>query len=98
MYLFLIALDVCCYAWAFSSCECRLLFVVMHALITAVASLTAEHSLYSIGSVVVVHGFSCSSACGIFPDQRLNWCPCVARQTLNHWTTRVYTLDFEGLM
>ena len=45
MYLFLIALDVCCYAWAFSSCECRLLFVVMHALITAVASLTAEHSL-----------------------------------------------------
>ena len=45
-----------------------------------------------------MHGFSCSSACGIFPDQRLNWCPCVARQTLNHWTTRVYTLDFEGLM
>ena len=24
-----------------------------------------------VGSVVVVHGFSCSAACGIFPDQGL---------------------------
>ena len=28
-----------------------------------------------MGSVVVVHGLSCSTACGIFPDQGLNWCP-----------------------
>ena len=27
------------------------------------------------GSVVVVHGPSCSAACGIFPDQGLNPCP-----------------------
>ena len=27
------------------------------------------------GSVVVVHGLSCSAACGIFPDQGLNLCP-----------------------
>ena len=27
------------------------------------------------GSVVVVHGFSCSVACGIFPDQGSNLCP-----------------------
>ena len=26
----------------------------------------------SVGSVVVVHGLSCSLACGIFSDQRLN--------------------------
>ena len=26
-------------------------------------------------SVVVVHGLSCSAACGIFPDQGLNPCP-----------------------
>ena len=27
------------------------------------------------GSVVVVHGLSCSAACGIFPDQGSNPCP-----------------------
>ena len=27
------------------------------------------------GSVVVVHGHSCSAACGIFPDQGSNPCP-----------------------
>ena len=27
------------------------------------------------GSVVAVHGLSCSAACGIFPDQGLNSCP-----------------------
>ena len=34
--------------------------------------------LYSTGSVVVVHGLSCSAACGIFLDQGLNLC-------LLHW-------------
>ena len=28
-----------------------------------------------LGSVVVVHGLSCSGACGIFPDQGSNPCP-----------------------
>ena len=28
-----------------------------------------------VGSVVVVHGLSCSAACGIFLDQGLNWSP-----------------------
>ena len=28
-----------------------------------------------VGSVVVVHGLSCSVACGIFPDQGSNPCP-----------------------
>ena len=27
-------------------------------------------------------------ACGILLDQGLNWCPCIARWTVNHWTTR----------
>ena len=31
-----------------------------------------EHGLESTGSVVVAPGFSCSEACGIFLDQRLN--------------------------
>ena len=29
--------------------------------------------LQSMGSTVVVHRFSCSTACGIFPDQVQNW-------------------------
>ena len=34
----------------------------------AVASIV-EHGLWITGSVIVVHGLSCSSACGIFLDQ-----------------------------
>ena len=44
--------------------------------------------LYSVGSVVVVHGLSCSTACGIFPGivwALISW---IGRQILNHWTTR----------
>ena len=40
------------------------------------------------GSVIVAHGPSCSGACGIFPDQGSNPCPCIGRQTLNHCATR----------
>ena len=51
--------------------------VVMHGLLTAVASLV-EHILHHMGSVVVAHGLSCSSASVIFLDQGLNPCP-------QHW-------------
>ena len=45
-YLFLAALDLCCCAWAFSSCgERGLLFVVVCRLLIAVASLVTEHRL-----------------------------------------------------
>ena len=45
-YLFLAALGLCCCAWAFSSCgERGLLFVAVHRLLIAVASLVAEHGL-----------------------------------------------------
>ena len=40
-------------------------------------------------SVVMMHGFSCSTACGIFPDQRLNWCPL-------HWQADSYPLYHQG--
>ena len=40
------------------------------------------------GSVVVAHGSSCSVACGIFPNQGSNPCPCIGRQILNHCATR----------
>ena len=46
MYLFLAALGLRGCAWAFSSCgEQGLLFVVVHGLLIAVASLVAEHGL-----------------------------------------------------
>ena len=84
VYLFLAALGLRCCVWAFSSCGGRgLLFVVVHGLLVVVASLAAEHRLRARGlqqlwraaSVVVAHGFSCSTACGIFPHQGSNPCP-----------------------
>ena len=41
-------------------------------------SVVVAPGLQSTGSTVVVHGFSCSTACGIFPDQGLKLC-------LLHW-------------
>ena len=43
----------------------------------------------STGSVVVVHGFSCSVACGVFPDQGSNPCPL-------HWQVDTYPLHHQG--
>ena len=41
---FLAVLRLCCCIWAFSSCSERgLLFIVVHGLLMAVASLAAEH-------------------------------------------------------
>ena len=39
------------------------------------ASVAVARRLWSSGSVVVVHGLSCSAACGIFLDQGSNQCP-----------------------
>ena len=63
----------------------------MRRLLTVVASLVAEHrvqgtrasvvvacGLQSTGLIVEVHRFSCSTSCGIFPNQGLNLC-------LLHW-------------
>ena len=78
-------------------------------LLTAAASLLAEHGFWarglqylehmcsavsvprpwSSGSVVVAHGFSCSSACGISPDQ--GWNPC-----LLHWQVDSLPLSHQG--
>ena len=42
----------------------------------------------SAGSVVVAHGLSCSTTCGIFPDQGSNRVPCIGRWIPNHCATR----------
>ena len=45
-FFFLAALGLCCCTWAFSRCgERGLLFIVVHGLLIAVASLLAEHGL-----------------------------------------------------
>ena len=46
--------------------------VVVCGLLTAMASLVAEHGLWGTGSTAVAHRLSCPQARGIFPDQGLN--------------------------
>ena len=52
-----------------------------------VASLGRAQAPGVWASVVVIHGLSCPTACGIFPNQGSNLCP-LYWQILNHWTTR----------
>ena len=48
------------------------------------------HGLWGTGaSVVVAHGLSCLTACGIFPDQGLNPGPL-------HWQAGSQPLDHQG--
>ena len=61
-----------------SSLLCRFFSSCGAWLLIAAASPVAEQGLKGTGSTVVVHGFSCSAACGILPDQGPNLC-------LLHW-------------
>ena len=64
--LFLAALGLRCCAQAFSSCsEQGLLFVVVHRLLIAVASLVAEHGLQACGLQQLQHAVSVLVACGL---------------------------------
>ena len=54
-----------------------------------VGSVLAVHWLQSTGSIVVVHGFIWSVACGIFPDQGSN--PC-----LLHFQAASLSLGHQG--
>ena len=48
-----------------------------------------SRGLWSTGSVVAVQGFSCSTVCGIFPNQGLN--PCSL-----HWQADSLPLSHQG--
>ena len=63
----------CCGAWALGTW----------------ASVVAAHGLYNAGSVVVAHGPSRSTACGILPDQGSNLCPL-------HWQADSQPLRHQG--
>ena len=76
-------MDFTCGGWGYS-------LAVVHGLLIAVASLVEHEPLgawasvagalgpYGAGSVVGVHRLSCSTTCGIFPDQ-------VSNPYLLHW-------------
>ena len=55
----------------------------------AVASLAAEHGLWSTGSVLEAHALSYPAARGILPDQGSNLC-------LLHWQADSYPLSHHG--
>ena len=82
MYLFLAVLGLCCCAGfslavqsgGYSRCGAWLLVAVPSLVAPAQAVgqwalRVAAHGLKITGSVAVVHGLSCSVACGIFQDQ-----------------------------
>ena len=75
-------------AQAFPDWWVRTTLAVVRGFLLAVASLVSEHrlwgawasgvvalGLWNTGSGAVVHGLSCSAACGIFLDQGSNPCP-----------------------
>ena len=96
IYFIFAVLGLHSYMWAFSNCgESDLLFIAVHGLISAVISLVAEHKLQARrlqqlqcpGSVVVAHGLTCPTACGISSTRDQTPVPCIARWILNQWTT-----------
>ena len=72
--------------WVFIAAH-GLLLVVVHRLLTVVASLGAQ-ALGVWTSVAVAHWLSCPVACGIIPDQGLNLCPL-------HWQADSQALDYQ---
>ena len=81
----LVALALCCFAQAFSSCgEMGLLFTAAHRLLVVVAALVRSTGSRHTG--YTAHGLSCLTACGILPDQ--GSAPCTDRRIPSHCTTR----------
>ena len=90
IYLFLAVLGLRFCARAFSSCGKRgPLFIAVHGPLTIAASLVGSTGSRRTGSVVVAHGPSCSTACGIFPDQGSNLRPL-------HWQADSQPLCHQG--
>ena len=96
LFLFMAVLGLHFCARAFSSCGKRgPLFIAVRGPLTITAlSLSRPLLLWSTGSrragsVVVAHGPSCSTSCGIFPDQGSNPCPL-------HWQADSQPLRHQG--
>ena len=89
-YLFLAVLGLRCCARAFSSCSERgLLFVAVHGLLIAVASLVVEHGVQARGLQQLWRtGFVALWHVGSSRTRARTHVPCIGRQILNHGTTR----------
>ena len=68
----------CCACFSLVAATKGCSLVAEHRLLIMGAALVVEHRLSGTGWTVAAHGLSCSTACGIFPDQGLNLC-------LLHW-------------
>ena len=85
-YLFMAVLGLCFCARAFSSCgKWGPLFIAVHGRPLLLWSTGSRRT----SSAIVVHGPSCSAACGIFPDQGSNPCPL-------HWQADSQPLCHQG--
>ena len=75
IYLFMAVLGLRFCARAFSSCGKGGPFFIAVRRSLIIAALLRSTGSRRTGSAIVAHGPSCSSACGIFPDQGPNPCP-----------------------
>ena len=90
IYLFLIALSLCYYKQAFSSCGERGPRFSCGAWASYCCDFLMWRSSRHAGfRTCVLHGLSCSAACGIFLDQGSNLCPL-------QWQADSYLLHYEG--
>ena len=101
IYLFMAVLGLHFCERAFSSCGKRgPLFIAVRGPLTIAASLVGSTGSRRAGSVVVAHGPSCSTACGILPDQGSNPCPLhwqADSQPLRHQGSPIITLISRSL-
>ena len=72
IYLLMAVLGLCCVGISLVAASRYCSPAAAHRLLTVAASPAAEHRLESTGSIVVVLGLSCSTACGIFLNQGYN--------------------------
>ena len=80
--------------WAFSSYGLwGLLFLVLHRLLLAVASIVVEHRLLSLGSGVAAHCLVALRHVGSSWTRDQTSVSCIARRTLNLWTTKEASLS-----
>ena len=68
--------------------RCGLLFLAVHRLLIAVASLVVTCKLQSTGSAVVVVDLVASRHVGSSQARDHTCAPCIGGWILNHWTTR----------
>ena len=94
----LAALGLCCCTWAFPSCKEQGLLSSWAEVASVCGGFSCEARAVGLGLSHCAPGLCCPMACESVPDQGANWCPCIAKQTLNHWTTRDTRYRYFGCL